>query len=113
MNEKREHAVANLKALVERQAELVRELEGSLRLQDMWPECFDTGGCKESIVGGSSSYRFRITQNGDPQLCREWPLSNVPHNVIRNYLERTNIDLAQDRHLTRALRNIHFDLTTL
>jgi hypothetical protein len=109
MNKKREHAVANLKALVERQKQLVQELEASLRIKDLWPECFDTGGCKEKIIGGpSSGYRFRITQNGDPQLCREWPLSDVPHEVIRNYLKRTNIVLAEDRNLTRALRKIAF-----
>lgn len=105
----REGHIANLKTLVDRQAALVRELEGSLRIQAMWPEAFATGGCIERIIGGSASgYRFRITQNGNPQLCREWPLSHVPHDVIRNYLGRTNIDLTQNKKLARALKKIHF-----
>ena len=108
MNKKREHAVANLKTLVERQTELIRELESSLQIKDLWPECFDTGSCSETIVGGpASGYRFRITQRGG--VSREWPLSDVPHEVIRNYLGRTNIDLAQDRQLTQALRKIGFN----
>lgn len=109
MNKKREHTVANLKALVERQADLVQELEASLRLKDMWPGCFDTGSCKEGIIGGpSSGYRFRVTQNDTKQMCREWPLSDVPHEVIRNYLKRTNIILASDNGLSRALRKMGY-----
>ena len=109
MNKKRELVVANLKKLVERQSQLVQELEASLQIQFMWPEAFATGGCKERIIGGpSSGYRFRITQNGDAQMCREWPLNDVPHDVIRNYLKRTNIVLAEDKGLTRALKKIGF-----
>ena len=111
MNKKRELAVANLKKLVKQQSQLVQELEASLQIQFMWPEAFATGGCKEGIIGGpSSGYRFRITQNGAEQMCREWPLNDVPHDVIRNYLNRTNIILASDRELTQALKKIHFVL---
>lgn len=109
MNEKRKLAMANLKKLVEQQSQLVQELEASLQIQFMWPEAFNTGGCKEGIIGGpASGYRFRITQNGDAQMCREWPLSDVPHDVIRNYLRRTNIILAEDDGLSRALRKMGF-----
>lgn len=107
----REGQLTSLKSLVYQQAALVRELEGSLRIQALWPEAFATGGCKERIIGGpASGYRFRITQNGEAHLCREWPLSDLPHDVIRNYLNRTNIDLAQDKELARALKKIHFVL---
>lgn len=109
MNEKREKLIASLKEKAKRQQELIRELEGSIRIRDLWPEAFNTGGCKEMIYGGpASGYRFRITQNGEEKMCREWPLSEVPHEVIRNYLGRTNIDLKQDRELARALKKIGF-----
>ena len=87
-----------------RLAELVEELDGSLRIKAFFPEAFEHGAIKSCIYGGGTySMKYRITR-GDGSVF-EWPLKDVPRDIIDRYLARLSDPPLLNR-IKHALRQI-------